>query len=138
MQESLDGKELFTIEGSEKRRSTPDDLEEREKCRISRRKKHLHHHSRHTVRMSMNCASRTCTCSKKNATPGPSQFSDHSASVVDINGHVNDNVHASTSLQLWDLDCLLTDCTRGTCLTCTTETSNTLSVNCNWRISVVC
>ena len=28
---ALDGKELFTIEGSEKWRSTPDNLEEREK-----------------------------------------------------------------------------------------------------------
>ena len=31
-------KELFTIEGSDKWRSTPDDLEEREKCSISRLK----------------------------------------------------------------------------------------------------
>ena len=29
---ALDGKDLFAIEGSEKWRLTPDDLEEREKC----------------------------------------------------------------------------------------------------------
>ena len=36
---ALDGKEPFIVEGSENWRSTRDDLEEREKRRISRRKK---------------------------------------------------------------------------------------------------
>ena len=50
---ALDGKELFTIEGSEEWRSIPNDLEERERCRISLRKAHQtpgRHEHRHTAR----------------------------------------------------------------------------------------
>ena len=34
-------------------------------------------------------------------------------------------VSSFNELQLWDLNCLLTDCSRGPCWTCTTETFRT-------------
>ena len=60
------------------------------------------------------------------------------AFVVEHNGHVVDLVQARIRRsQLWDLDCLHTDSTRGICWTCPTVTSNTLSMDCNRRITVV-
>ena len=47
----------------------------------------------------------------------------HKASVVAHNGHATLSKQEYDELQLWDLDCLLTDCTRGICWTCTTEAS---------------
>ena len=82
----------------------------------------------------------TSTTFKSIATAGPSQFSNvRTIRQLSLHndGHVNDSVQPQR-LQLWDLDCLLTDCTRGICWTCTRGTSNTLPMERNWGISVVC
>ena len=53
----------------------------------------------------------------------------HPASVVAHQQVRQQQCPCFDELQLWDLDCLLTACTRGICWTCTTGTSNTLSIN---------
>ena len=72
-------------------RSTPGQPGGARKMRKKRQNPRPHRHSRHMVRLSMNCASRTCTTGtsttqfKCTATAGPSEFSgrlNHSAPVV--------------------------------------------------------
>ena len=184
---ALDGKELFTIEGSENWRSNPDNLEEREKWGRTA-KKTSHRHSRHMVRLSMNCASRTCTtgtsitlsvnCNWRISmvfrtvetmriacvTTGMS-MSTESGGLRALDGKELFTIEGSEN---WRSRCNKTVQTtwrsakNGTCKnrkkkksshrhsrhmvrlsmncasrTCTTGTSITLSVNCNWRISMV-
>ena len=100
------------------------DLEEREKIRISRRKNHpnkneLQLRDLHSFLHSE--PSGICRCTPTG---------------------MSTTVSMLNELQLWDLGCLLTppapEESAGPAQTCTTGTSNTLSMDCNWGISVVC
>ena len=74
------------------------------------------------IRMNGNCGTFTVFC-----------ILNYPASVVAHQRTCQQPTSIFNELQLWDLDCLLTACTRGICWTCTTGTSNTLSMDCNWE-----
>ena len=108
------------------------------------RKNRQNPHSRHTVRLSMNCASRTCTTRtsttrfKCAATAGPSQFSgrlNHSAPIIAQRRACQRQCPQSTSCNC-GMSTVSTDCPRELAGPAQ-QRSITLSMNCNWRISVV-
>ena len=87
-------------------------------------KRPAHRHSRHTVRILVNCASRPAQQGHhRPRVQKVLQLRDlHSFLTSEPSGicrstttDMSTTVSSFNELQLWDLDCLLTDCTRGTC-----------------------